>query len=79
MSVMRIAEDGHVVPELLASALTVRESLGRINDLIHACGILLGMPHILGDEERITVRPSSAPATTRAARTTWRQSSASRS
>lgn len=58
MSVMRIAEDGHVVPELLASALTVRESLGRINDLIHACGILLVLPHILGDEERITVRPS---------------------
>lgn len=55
---MRIAEDSHVVPELLASALTARESLGRINDLIHACGILLVLPHILGDEERITVRPS---------------------
>lgn len=49
MNVMRIAEDGHVVPELLASALTVRESLGRINDLIHACGILLVLPHILQD------------------------------
>ncbi|MGW1785077.1 PE-PGRS family protein [Streptomyces sp. NPDC002143] len=57
-NVIRVAEDGHVVPELLASALMVRESLGRINDLIHACGILLVLPHILGDEERITVRPS---------------------
>lgn len=27
MNVIRVAEDGHVVPELLASALTVRESL----------------------------------------------------
>ncbi|MEU3096496.1 PE-PGRS family protein [Streptomyces sp. NPDC006967] len=56
--VMRVAEDGHVVPELLASALTVRESLGRINDLIHACGILLVLPHILGEGEHITVRTS---------------------
>lgn len=55
---MRVAEDGHVVPELLASALTVRESLGRINDLIHACGILLVLPHLLGEGEHITVRPS---------------------
>lgn len=56
--VLEVAEDGHVVPELLVSALTVRESLGRINDLIHACGILLVLPHILGEGERITVRPS---------------------
>ncbi|MDW8471489.1 hypothetical protein QBA57_34700 [Streptomyces scabiei] len=27
MNVVRVAEDGHVVPELLASALMVRESL----------------------------------------------------
>ncbi|MEU2995408.1 PE-PGRS family protein [Streptomyces griseoincarnatus] len=58
IDVMRVAEDGHVVPELLASAITVRESLGRINDLIHACGILLVLPHILGEGEHITVRPS---------------------
>ncbi len=57
-SVGRVAEEGHVAPELLASALTVRESLGRINDLIHACGILLVLPHILQEGERITVRPS---------------------
>ncbi|EDY45318.1 hypothetical protein [Streptomyces sp. SPB074] len=54
----RVAEEGHVVPELLASALTVRESLGRINDLIHACGILLVPPHILREGEHLTVRPS---------------------
>jgi len=54
----RAALDGGAGAGLLASALTVRESLGRINDLIHACGILLTLPHILEDGETVTVRPS---------------------
>jgi hypothetical protein len=54
----RAARDGHVSADLLASALTVRESLGRINDLIHVCGILLALPHVLEDGETVTVRPS---------------------
>ena len=54
----RTAHEGHISADLLASALTVRESLGRINDLIHACGILLSLPHLLEDGETITVRPS---------------------
>ncbi|WP_338498775.1 PE-PGRS family protein [Streptomyces sp. SJL17-4] len=52
------ADSGGVDAGLLASALTVRESLGRINDLIHASGILLALPHVLEDDETISRRPS---------------------
>ncbi|WP_241911376.1 PE-PGRS family protein [Streptomyces sp. DH-12] len=54
----QIAGKGGVDAGLLASALTVRESLGRINDLIHASGIMLALPHILEEGERISRRPS---------------------
>lgn len=47
-------------PELMVAALTVRESLGRLNDLIHAAGIVLALPHLLEDGEEIAVRPSLA-------------------
>ncbi|KOU65077.1 hypothetical protein ADK96_19310 [Streptomyces sp. IGB124] len=36
----------------------MRESLGRINDLIHASGILLALPHVLEEGETIARRPS---------------------
>lgn len=54
----RAAAEAGVDADLLASALTVRESLGRVNDLIHASGILLVLPHVLEANERIIVRPS---------------------
>ncbi|MFE0965496.1 PE-PGRS family protein [Streptomyces fungicidicus] len=47
-------------PDLMVAALTVRESLGRLNDLIHAAGIVLALPHLLDDGEEIVVRPSLA-------------------
>lgn len=49
-----------IAPELLVAGLTVREGLGRLNDLIHAAGIVLALPHILEDGETIAVRPSLA-------------------
>ncbi|MEU5168171.1 MULTISPECIES: hypothetical protein [Streptomyces] len=55
---VRTAGMGGVDAGLLASALTVRESLGRINDLIHASGILLALPTVLEEGERIARRPS---------------------
>jgi len=55
---VRTATEGGVGADLLVSALTVRESLGRLNDLIHATGILLALPHVLRDGETVTKRPS---------------------
>lgn len=49
-----------VTAELLAAAVIVRARLGRISDLIHAAGIVLALPHVLDEGERITVRPSLA-------------------
>ena len=49
-----------VTAELLAAAVTVRARLGRINDLVHAAGIVLALPHLLADGETITTRPSLA-------------------
>ncbi|MDQ0834305.1 hypothetical protein QF032_006149 [Streptomyces achromogenes] len=49
-----------ISPELMVAALTVRDSLGRLNDLIHAAGIVLALPHLLEDGEEIAVRPSLA-------------------
>jgi hypothetical protein len=50
----QVAGKGGVDASLLASALTVREGLG----LIHASGIMLALPHILEEGERISRRPS---------------------
>ncbi|MFK4104237.1 hypothetical protein ACI2L1_29960 [Streptomyces sp. NPDC019531] len=47
-------------PELMVAALTVWESLGRLNDVIHAAGIVLALPHLLEDGEEIAARPSPA-------------------
>jgi hypothetical protein len=47
-------------PALLRASVLTRENLGRLNDLIHAVGISLLIPHILQDDERITNRPSLA-------------------
>ncbi|MDT0212473.1 hypothetical protein Q9R29_01120 [Rothia sp. ARF10] len=58
--VTQIADDADVTTELLASALAVRSSLGRLNDVIHAAVITLSLPHILVPGETITNRPSLA-------------------
>lgn len=51
---------GPLSAETAAAALAVRESLGRISDLIHAGVICATLPRILEGDERITVRPSLA-------------------
>ncbi|MCM2431060.1 hypothetical protein [Streptomyces sp. RKAG337] len=78
-SAARATAEAGVDEDLLASALTVRESLGRINDLIHASGILLVLPHILEPGEKIINRPSLGPGTIRADPSTWRPTSGWRS
>lgn len=45
-------------PDLLTAALTVRATVGRLNDVIHATTIALVLPHILEPGERLTNRPS---------------------
>jgi hypothetical protein len=49
-----------ITTELLKAAVVARENLGRISDLIHACGMSLALPYILEPSERITKRPSLA-------------------
>ncbi len=55
-----VGREGGVNAELLAAALTVRRDLGRISDLIHAAGIILALPHLLEEGERVRTRPSLA-------------------
>ena len=55
-----VAASGGISPSLLTAGLTVRESFGRLNDLIHAAAITLALPHLLEDGEQITARPSLA-------------------
>lgn len=51
---------GHQITEsLLRSALLARDSIGRINDIIHACAISLALPNLLVDGE-VLRRPSLA-------------------
>ncbi|KXP12011.1 hypothetical protein [Tsukamurella pseudospumae] len=44
--------------ELLSAALSVRSTVGRLNDVIHATTIALVLPQILEPGERVTNRPS---------------------
>ncbi|MFE5620819.1 hypothetical protein ACFQ8S_01950 [Streptomyces virginiae] len=55
---VRAADTGGVDAGLLAAALTLRESLGRINDLIHVSGVPLALPHVLEEGERTARRRS---------------------
>ena len=45
---------------LFDAAVEVRRNLGRLNDLIHATAILLVLPQILEEGERVVVKPSLA-------------------
>jgi len=56
----QVAQQSGISDDLLTAALTVRENLGRISDLIHATGIVLALPHILEEGEHICKRPSLA-------------------
>jgi hypothetical protein len=40
--------------ELLQAASTIKSVAGRINDIVHALGILVSLPRILSEEETIT-------------------------
>jgi hypothetical protein len=53
-----VREGGDV--DLLGAAIVVRQELGRISDLIHAAAIVLALPHLMGEGERLTNRPSLA-------------------
>jgi hypothetical protein len=46
--------------DLLRAAITARGELGRISDLIHAAAIVLVLPQVLEEGERISNRPSLA-------------------
>jgi len=46
--------------ELLTAAITVRRGLGRMNDLIHAAAIVLVLPRVLEEGEKVSNRPSLA-------------------
>ncbi|WP_217491761.1 hypothetical protein [Tsukamurella pseudospumae] len=52
-----VAEHG-LTSELLTAALSVRSTVGRLNDVIHAATIALVLPQILEPGERVTNRPS---------------------
>jgi len=54
----QVAHAAGISNELLAAALTVRQNLGRINDVIHAAAIVLALPKILDLDEQISNRPS---------------------
>jgi hypothetical protein len=53
-----------VTTELLVSAISARDALGKLSDLIHAAAIALALPHILELHETL-VRPSLAAGNTR--------------
>ncbi len=40
-------------PSLLVAALTLKRASSQINEIVHALGIILSLPHILRDEEMI--------------------------
>lgn len=48
----RLRESG-VTDELLRGAAILKQAAGRINDIIHASGILMCLPHILDEDEVI--------------------------
>ena len=54
------AASAGITVDLLAAAVTVRARLGRISDLVHAAGIVLALPALLEEGERIEVLPSLA-------------------
>lgn len=57
---VRLAAEKAVDEDLFEAAVEVRRNLGRLNDLIHASAILLVLPLILEDGEKIVVPPSLA-------------------
>lgn len=53
-----VAAEHGLTAELLAAALSVRSTVGRLNDVIHATTISEVLPQILELGERVTNRPS---------------------
>ncbi|WP_461166805.1 hypothetical protein [Tsukamurella serpentis] len=53
-----VAAEHGLSTELLAAALAVRSTVGRLNDVVHAATISLVLPQILDVGERVTNRPS---------------------
>ena len=54
-----LLERNGVTAELLAAAIVLREHVGRLNDIIHACAISLALPNLL-DADEVLRRPSLA-------------------
>ena len=42
-----------ISPEVLPAALSIKEAIGRIHEVIHAIGILTALPHILEEGEQV--------------------------
>lgn len=59
-ALLGLLDEADVDEGLFAASLVARAELGRINDLIHAAGIALALPHLLEPSETITNRPSLA-------------------
>lgn len=55
-----LVADAGVDVQLLRATVAVRAGVGRLNDLIHAAGIALALPHLLDADETVTNRPSLA-------------------
>jgi len=55
-----LVADAGIDAHLLAATVAVRAGVGRLNDLIHASGIALALPHLLDASETVVNRPSLA-------------------
>lgn len=54
------AMDAGIDTELFTATMVLRAEFGRISDLIHACAIVLALPHLLEPAEIVEGRPSLA-------------------
>jgi hypothetical protein len=59
-TVVTTVEAAEVSTDTLAAALTVRSTLGRLSDVVHAAVICIALPLILERDEVVTNRPSLA-------------------
>lgn len=57
---LRVMSEFDVELQLVRDAITVRDRLGRINDVIHATAIMVTLPAILEPGETLVKRPSLA-------------------
>jgi hypothetical protein len=56
----RVAAEAGLSIETLSAALRIRNTLGRVSDIVHATVIALALPRLLGEGEVVSNRPSLA-------------------